>query len=131
MRVTRPGGLVCVGAHGREHYWEAIDATLRCIDKRYVLGYRFEWWPRSEACIKWLLENAGLGCVRADAAVMRGLPGAFFGSSIVLLAAYAAGIDGGNRGLRSANRIAGAMCILRIVGAEVIYRRQTRKYLTP
>ena len=43
IRVTKPGGYVCVGAHGPEHYWEAIDATLRCINKRYVLGYRFEF----------------------------------------------------------------------------------------
>jgi ubiquinone/menaquinone biosynthesis C-methylase UbiE len=60
IRVTRPGGLICVGAHGPEHYWEAIDATLRCIDKRYVLGYRFEWWPRNEEYIRGLLEKANL-----------------------------------------------------------------------
>lgn len=44
-RVTRPSGLVSVGAHGPEHYWEAIDASLRTITKRDVLGYRLEWWP--------------------------------------------------------------------------------------
>ena len=65
MRVTKPGGLVCIGAHGPEHYWEAIDATLRCIDKRYVLGYRFEWWPRSETYIRALLEKAGMENVQS------------------------------------------------------------------
>jgi ubiquinone/menaquinone biosynthesis C-methylase UbiE len=59
IRVTPPGGLICIGAHGPDHYWEAIDATLWCINKRYVLGYRFEWWPRNEASIQKLLERAG------------------------------------------------------------------------
>jgi len=57
VRVVKTGGLVCIGAHGPEHYWEAIDATLRCINKRYVLGYRFEWWPRKEEYIRKLLED--------------------------------------------------------------------------
>jgi len=65
VRVTKPGGLVCVGAHGPEHYWEAIDATLRCINKRYVLGYRFEWWPRTEKYIRGLLEEANLLDIRS------------------------------------------------------------------
>lgn len=71
IRVTKPGGLVCVGAHGPEHYWEAIDATLRCINKRYVLGYRFEWWPRTEAYIKRLLEDAKLQDVQSKRAIWR------------------------------------------------------------
>ena len=58
VRVAKPGGLICIGAHGPEHYWEAIDATLRCINKRHVLGYRFEWWPRDEAYIRNLLAEA-------------------------------------------------------------------------
>jgi ubiquinone/menaquinone biosynthesis C-methylase UbiE len=65
LRVTRAGGLVCIGARGPEHYWEAIDATLRCINKRYVLGYRFEWWPRTEAYIRSLLERAHLEDIRS------------------------------------------------------------------
>lgn len=60
VRVAKPGGLICIGAHGPEHYWEAIDATLRCIKKRYVLGYRFEWWPRNEAYIRNLLAGENL-----------------------------------------------------------------------
>jgi len=71
VRVTKPGGLVCVGAHGPEHYWEAIDATLRCINKLYVLGYRFEWWPRSEAYIKRLFEDAKLQNVQCKRTIWR------------------------------------------------------------
>ena len=66
VRVVKPGGLVCVGAHGPEHYWEAIDATLRCINKRYVLGYRFEWWPRKEDYIRGLLEQTCLLDIRSE-----------------------------------------------------------------
>lgn len=69
IRVTKPGGLVCVGVHGPEHYWEAIDATLRCINKRYVLGYRFEWWPRTEIYVRTLLEKANLRSVESRRAI--------------------------------------------------------------
>lgn len=65
IRVVKPGGLVCLSAHGPEHYWEAIDATLRCINKRYVLGYRFEWWPRNEKYIRHLLEGSDLDNIRS------------------------------------------------------------------
>jgi ubiquinone/menaquinone biosynthesis C-methylase UbiE len=69
VRVAKPGGLVCIGAHGPEHYWEAIDATLRCINKRYVLGYRFEWWPRTEKYIRGLLVEASLSDIRSKRVV--------------------------------------------------------------
>lgn len=68
VRVVKPGGLVCVGAHGPEHYWEAIDASFRCIQKRYILGYRLEWWPRDEAYMRKLFEKTdleGVQCKRA------------------------------------------------------------------
>ncbi len=55
-RVTRRGGLVCVGAHGPEHYWEAIDASLRAIDKRRVFGYRLEFWPRTDTEVEAMLD---------------------------------------------------------------------------
>lgn len=71
LRVTRPGGLLCIGAHGPKHYWEAIDATLRCINKRYVLGYRFEWWPRSENFIKDLLTRLNLENISSKRVVWR------------------------------------------------------------
>ena len=60
VRVAKPGGLVCIGAHGPEHYWEAIDATFRCVNKRYILGYRLEWWPGTEKFIRGFLEEASL-----------------------------------------------------------------------
>ena len=71
VRATKPGGLVCIGAHGPEHYWEAIDATLRCINKRYVLGYRFEWWPRAEGYIRNLLEKAGMESIQSKRVIWR------------------------------------------------------------
>jgi len=71
VRVVRPGGLVCIGAHGPEHYWEAIDASFRCITKRYILGYRLEWWPRSERYIRGLLEQAELERIRSRRVVWR------------------------------------------------------------
>lgn len=71
IRVTKPGGLICVGAHGPEHYWEAIDATLRCINKRYVLGYRFEWWPRTESYIRRLLERGKLQNIESRRIIWR------------------------------------------------------------
>ena len=48
VRVTRSGGLVSVGAHGPEHYWEAIDACFRVVMKRYVFARRLEFWPRRD-----------------------------------------------------------------------------------
>jgi ubiquinone/menaquinone biosynthesis C-methylase UbiE len=60
IRVVKPGGLVCIGAHGPEHYWEAIDASFRCISKAPILGYRLEWWPRSEAYLRRMASAAEL-----------------------------------------------------------------------
>jgi ubiquinone/menaquinone biosynthesis C-methylase UbiE len=60
VRVLRPGCLLAVGAHGPEHYWEACDAAFRIISKRYVIGYRLEFWPRSEKEVRRLLDEAGL-----------------------------------------------------------------------
>jgi hypothetical protein len=71
IRVTKPGGLVCIRAHGPEHYWEAIDPTLRYINKRYVLGYRFEWWPRAEKYIRKLLEQANLERIQSKREIWR------------------------------------------------------------
>ena len=71
VRVVRPGGLVCVGAHGPEHYWEAIDASFRSIKKRYILGYRLEWWPRSEATIHKLCHKANLENIQSKRAIWR------------------------------------------------------------
>lgn len=71
VRVVKPGGLVSVGAHGPEHYWEAIDASFRAINKRYILGYRLEWWPRDERDMRRLLERAGLENVETRRVIWR------------------------------------------------------------
>jgi SAM-dependent methyltransferase len=60
VRVTKPGGLVCIGAHGPDHYWEAIDGCFRCIRKGHILGYRLEFWPRREAYLRRLAATSGL-----------------------------------------------------------------------
>jgi ubiquinone/menaquinone biosynthesis C-methylase UbiE len=60
VRVVKPGGLVCIGAHGPDHYWEAIDGCFRCIGKRHILGYRLEFWPRGEAYLRRMAAWAGL-----------------------------------------------------------------------
>jgi len=64
VRVLRPGSLLSVGAHGPEHYWEACDASFRVINKRYVLGYRLEFWPRNEKEVQRYLAEAGLADIR-------------------------------------------------------------------
>ncbi len=71
VRVVKPGGLVCIGAHGPEHYWEAIDASFRCITKRYLLGYRLEWWPRTEGYIRRLLEMSNLENIQSKRVIWR------------------------------------------------------------
>ena len=64
VRVCRPGGLVCVGAHGPEHYWEAVDAFFRTVPKRYVLGYRLEYWPQSEKALRKIMTRCRLQSLR-------------------------------------------------------------------
>ena len=73
FRVLRPGGLVSLGAHGPEHDWEAIDTNLRAINKKYVLGYRLEFWPRSEKQIHLLMEDAGFKNIRTNRFIWRNL----------------------------------------------------------
>ena len=71
IRVVKSGGLVCIGAHGPEHYWEAIDASFRSITKRYILGYRLEWWPRTEGFIRGLLERSSLENIQSKQIIWR------------------------------------------------------------
>jgi ubiquinone/menaquinone biosynthesis C-methylase UbiE len=73
FRVLRPGGFVSLGAHGPEHYWEAIDATLRVINKKYVLGYRLEFWPLTEKQIHLLMEDAGFKHIRTNRFIWRNI----------------------------------------------------------
>jgi ubiquinone/menaquinone biosynthesis C-methylase UbiE len=73
FRVLRPGGVVSLGAHGPEHYWEAVDTCIRALNKKDVLGYRFEFWPRSERQIRALMMNAGFKNVRINRFIWRNL----------------------------------------------------------
>jgi len=73
FRVLRPGGLISLGAHGPEHYWEAIDTTIRALNKRNVLGYRFEFWPRTENQIHRLMNDAGFMDVHTNRFIWRNL----------------------------------------------------------
>jgi ubiquinone/menaquinone biosynthesis C-methylase UbiE len=60
VRVLRSGGTLCFSTHGPEYYYEAGDAAFRAIPKRFVLGYRLEFWPRQEKEIGQILSQAGL-----------------------------------------------------------------------
>jgi len=59
-RVLRPKGTLAFSTHGPNYFWEASDATFRAIPKRYVMGYRIEYWPRKETEIRRMLAQAGL-----------------------------------------------------------------------
>jgi len=71
IRVVKRGGVVSVGAHGPEHYWEAIDGYFRAITKRYVIGYRLEWWPRSEKAVINMARRAGLADISSQRILWR------------------------------------------------------------
>lgn len=71
FRVLRPGGFVSLGAHGPEHYWEAIDTTIRSLSKRHLLGYRFEFWQRTEKQIAGLMKDAGFKDIRTNRFIWR------------------------------------------------------------
>jgi ubiquinone/menaquinone biosynthesis C-methylase UbiE len=73
FRVLRPGGFISLGAHGPEHYWEAIDTNLRAINKKYVLGYRLEFWPRTEKQIRLLMEDSGFKDIQISRFIWRNL----------------------------------------------------------
>ena len=59
-RVLRSGGSLALSTHGPGHYMEAIDAALRATSKRYLVGYRIEFWPRKERELRRILSRAGL-----------------------------------------------------------------------
>jgi len=72
-RVLKPGGLVSLGAHGPEHYWEAIDTNIRAVDKRDVLGYRFEFWPRTEKQVFKIMKTNGFRDIKINRFIWRNL----------------------------------------------------------
>ncbi len=59
-RVLRIGGSLAVSTQGPEYYWEVCDASFREINILYVLGYRIEYWPRSELDMKKYFKQAVL-----------------------------------------------------------------------
>ena len=73
FRVLKPGGLISLGAHGPEHYWEAIDTTIRALNKRYVIGYRFEFWPRTEKQIYKIMKTTGFQDIQTNRFIWRNL----------------------------------------------------------
>ena len=72
-RVARHDGIVSVGAHGPEHYWEPADTIFRAINKRYVFGYRLEFWPKTETEIRDMMAKAGLSDVRTGRIIWRNI----------------------------------------------------------
>lgn len=59
-RLVKPGGFIAVATQGPDYDWEPTDATFRAMPKRYILGYRIEFWPEPEVTVRRLLEEAGL-----------------------------------------------------------------------
>ena len=72
-RVLKPGGMISLGAHGPEHYWEAIDTTIRALNKKHVIGYRFEFWPRTEKNIIKMMKNIGFRDIQTSRYIWRNL----------------------------------------------------------
>ena len=66
VRVLRPNGILALCTHGPEYYREAIETGLRVMTARYFLGYRFEYWPRTEIEINNMLQKNKLKNVRTE-----------------------------------------------------------------
>ena len=71
VRVVRRGGSVSIGAHGPEHYWEPMDAYIRSTDIRYLVGYRPEFWPRTEIEVRNMMAKAGLSDITTRRVIWR------------------------------------------------------------
>jgi len=70
-RVARHGGCISVGAHGPEHYWEPIDAFVRSTNIFYIVGYRPEFWPRTEADVQKMMGKAGISNIKSRRIIWR------------------------------------------------------------
>jgi len=71
VRVVRHGGSISVGAHGPEHYWEPMDAFIRSTNIFYLMGYRPEFWPRTEIEVRNMMAKAGLSDIKARRVIWR------------------------------------------------------------
>ncbi|MFC1971369.1 class I SAM-dependent methyltransferase [Chloroflexota bacterium] len=65
-RIVKSGGLIALATHGTEHYAEASEATVRKLPKRYVLGYRMEFFPISERNLQKMLIHGGFTNVKTS-----------------------------------------------------------------
>jgi len=71
VRVVRQGGSISIGAHGPEHYWEPMDAFIRSTNIRYLVGYRPEFWPRTEIEVRNMMAKAGLSDITTRRVIWR------------------------------------------------------------
>ncbi len=70
-RVVRQGGSISVGAHGPEHYWEPMDAFIRSTNILYLVGYRPEFWPRTEIEVRNMMAKADLSDIKTRRVIWR------------------------------------------------------------
>jgi ubiquinone/menaquinone biosynthesis C-methylase UbiE len=66
VRVLKPGGTLAVGVHSNDHYWEACDAYFKAITKKYILGYRLEFWTLNEKEVKCMLRESKLKDIKIE-----------------------------------------------------------------
>jgi len=71
FRVVRQSGFISVGAHGPEHYWEPMDAFIRSTNILYLVGYRPEFWPRTEIEVRNMMVKAGLSDITTRRVIWR------------------------------------------------------------
>jgi len=60
IRTVKPGGCIAVATHAPLYYAEVIDTALKHLPKRFVIGYRIEYWPLNEEQLKKIFLKAGL-----------------------------------------------------------------------
>ena len=72
-RVLGTGGLISLGAHGPEHYREAIDNTIRALNKTKVMDHSFGFWPGREKQILNLIKDTGFKDARVNRFIWRNL----------------------------------------------------------
>ncbi len=47
VRLVKPGGIIALATHGPKHYLEFIKTIVDIVPKKYILGYRVAFWPRT------------------------------------------------------------------------------------
>jgi ubiquinone/menaquinone biosynthesis C-methylase UbiE len=66
VRVLKPGGWLAIGVHSTNHYWEANDAYFKAMTKKYILGYRLEFWALTEKEVANLMEEKMLNNIKTE-----------------------------------------------------------------